>query len=99
MPEVTKSVETAALGELTSPAILLTCHWQHRLHVPENSECCSQATKAGPQFFPLEPLTRMASSRVVGMSSTLRYASTVDIFLPAVEGAALSLLFRARMVS
>jgi len=41
----------------------------------------------------------MASSRVDGMSSTLRYASMVDTFLPIVTGPELSLLLRARMVS
>ncbi len=41
----------------------------------------------------------MASSREEGMSSTLRYASTVDTFLPAVTGAEPSLLLSARMVS
>ena len=44
-------------------------------------------------------LTMIASSREEGMSSTLRYASTVDTFLPAVTGPELSLLLSARMVS
>lgn len=56
-------------------------------------------SRCEPASAPAEALTMMASSREVGISSTLRYASTVDTFRPAVSGAEPSLVFSARMVS